>query len=233
VTRILIAEDDPRVSSFLERGLSASGFSTIVVHDGEHARALALTGEFDLMILDMGLPKRDGFLVLQELRSRMPRLPILVLTGRSDRDAALCLEHGAEDYMTKPFEFAELLARVRARSRNDSNGGSDGPLVLRAGAIRLDLRTRRATVGERTVDLTTREFALVETLLRHADQVLSREQILSHVWGYSFDPGSNVVNVYVNSLRKKLGPEIIETVRGAGYRLRARPEPARPAPAEA
>jgi DNA-binding response OmpR family regulator len=191
----------------------------VIVDDGVRAQALGLTDEFDLLILDIGLPEQEGLAVLEELRSRGKSLPVLVLTGRSDRDAATCLEYGADDYMTKPFEFAELLARVRARLRKN---GRHEPAVVQAGSVRLDLMTRRATVGERMVDLTTREFALLETLLRHADQVLSREQLLSHVWGYSFEPGSNVVNVYVNSLRKKLGADVIETVRGAGYRLRGR-----------
>ncbi|MGH2451004.1 MAG: response regulator transcription factor [Candidatus Limnocylindria bacterium] len=219
MARILIAEDDPRISSFLEKGLKASGFSTVVADDGELAQALGLTQDFDLLILDLGLPEQEGLLVLQELRSRGKKLPVLVLTGRRDRDAATCLEHGADDYMTKPFEFAELLARVRARLRGN---GTEEATVLHAGPVRLDLKTRRATVGEKTEHLTAREFALLETLLRHADQVLSREQLLSHVWGYSFDPGTNVVNVYVNALRKKLGADVIETVRGAGYRLRGR-----------
>jgi DNA-binding response OmpR family regulator len=219
MARILIAEDDPRISSFLEKGLRASGYSTVVVDDGVRTQMLALTDEFDLLILDIGLPEQEGLLVLQALRARGSNLSVLVLTGRSDRDAATCLEYGADDYMTKPFEFAELLARVRVRLRKN---GVEDATVLRAGSIQLDLRTRRATVGERTVDLTTREFGLLETLLRHTDQVLSREQLLSHVWGYSFEPGSNVVNVYVNALRKKLGADVIETVRGAGYRLRGR-----------
>ena len=218
MSRVLIVEDEQRFASFLEKGLRANGFSTFLADNGEKAQSLGLTGEFDLLILDMGLPQREGFHVLQELRSRGKTLPVLVLTGRSERDVVMCLEAGADDYMRKPFEFEELLARVRTRLRVT---GTAEPNVLRAGELRLDLRSRRATVGDRTVDLTAREFALLETLLRHAGQVLSREQLLSHVWGYSFDPGSNVVDVYVNSLRKKLSGDIIETVRGAGYRLRA------------
>jgi DNA-binding response OmpR family regulator len=219
VARILIAEDDPLIGSFLERGLRANGYSTFLADDGEQAQRLGLTEEFDLLILDMGLPMREGFHVLQELRSRGNTVPVLVLTGRSERDVVMCLEAGADDYMRKPFHFEELLARVRTRLRGT---GTEQQYVLSAGDVRLDLRTRRATIGDRTVDLTAREFALLDTLLRHADQVLSREQLLSHVWGYSFDPTSNVVDVYVNSLRKKLGPGVIETLRGAGYRLRTR-----------
>jgi DNA-binding response OmpR family regulator len=216
VSRILIAEDDPLIGSFVEKGLRASGYSTFLVDDGERAQALGLTDSFDLLILDMGLPGRDGLQVLKGIRSRGSNLPVLVLTGRRERDAVTCLEAGADDYMMKPFHFDELLARVRTRLRST---GTEEAHVLSAGAIRLDLMTRRVTVAGRPVELTSREFALLETFLRHADQVLSREQLLSHVWGYFFDPSTNLVNVYVNNLRKKLGAEIIETVRGAGYRL--------------
>jgi DNA-binding response OmpR family regulator len=219
VARILIAEDDPLIGSFIEKGLRAAGFSTFLADDGEKAQGLSLTDEFDLMILDMGLPGREGFHVLQELRARGKTLPVLVLTGRRERDAVACLEAGADDYMKKPFAFEELLARVRTRLRSS---GTEQPQVLSAGGVRLDLKTRRATKDERTVELTAREFALLETFLRHRDQVLSREQLLSHVWGYSFDPTTNLVNVYVNSLRNKLGADIIETVRGVGYRFRGR-----------
>jgi DNA-binding response OmpR family regulator len=221
VARILIAEDDPLIGSFVEKGLRANGFSTLVVDDGERAQALSLTDSFDLLVLDMGLPAREGLEVIRELRKRGSTLPILVLTGRRERDAVTCLEAGADDYMTKPFHFDELLARVRTRLRTP---GTDEPNSLSAGELRLDVRTRRATVGGRSVELTAREFALLETFLRHADQVLSREQLLSQVWGYFFDPGTNLVNVYVNNLRKKLGPDIIQTVRGAGYRLRREPQ---------
>jgi DNA-binding response OmpR family regulator len=219
VARILIAEDDPLIGSFIEKGLRAHGFSTFLADDGEKAQALSLTDEFDLLILDMGLPGREGFHVLQELRARGKTVPVLVLTGRRERDAVTCLEAGADDYMKKPFAFEELLARVRTRLRNP---GTEQAQVLSAGEVRLDLMTRRATIRERTVDLTAREFALLETFVRHGEQVLSREQLLSRVWGYSFDPTTNLVNVYVNSLRKKLGADAIETVRGVGYRFRGR-----------
>lgn len=219
MARILIAEDDPLISAFLEKGFRANGFSTLVADDGEQALSLGLTDEFDLLLLDIGLPQKEGFHVLQELRARGKTIPVVVLTGRSERDVVACLEAGADDYMRKPFRLEELLARVRARLRTR---GSKEAQVLKAGDVRLDLKTRRATVGDRTVQLTAREFALLETLLCHADQVLSREQLLSHVWGYYFDSTTNLVNVYVNSLRKKLGPDAIETVRGVGYRVPGR-----------
>jgi DNA-binding response OmpR family regulator len=219
VARILIAEDDPLIGAFLEKGLRANGYSTFLADDGEKAQSLSLTDEFDLLILDMGLPQREGFQVLQDLRSRGKKLPVLVLTGRSERDVVMCLKAGADDYMRKPFHFDELLARVQTRLRST---GTPETNVLEAGDVRVDLRSRRTTVNGRSVELTAREFALLETLLRHAGQVLSRGQLLSNVWGYSFDPTSNVVDVYVNSLRKKLGGDVIETVRGAGYRLQTR-----------
>ena len=219
MARILIAEDDPLIGAFLEKGLKANGYSTFLADNGERAQSLSLTDEFDLLILDMGLPQREGFHVLQELRSRGKTIPVLVLTGRSERDVVMCLEAGADDYMRKPFQFEELLARVQTRLRTTGTAEAN---VLKAGDVRLDLRSRRATVRDQTVDLTAREFALLETLLRNAGQVLSRGQLLSHVWGYSFDPTSNVVDVYVNSLRKKLGGDVVEPVRGAGYRLHTR-----------
>lgn len=216
--RILIAEDEVRIASFLEKGLRASGFSTTTVGDGRAASAMARDADFELMVLDLGLPGRDGLDVLEEIRRRGERLPVVVLTARDavpDRVAGL--ERGADDYVTKPFSFEELLARVRARLRDQ---GSSEPMVLASGDLELDLRTRRAKAAGREVELTAREFGLTETFLRHPGQVLSREQLLSHVWGYDFDPGSNVVEVYVRYLRKKLGEGRIETVRGMGYRLR-------------
>jgi DNA-binding response OmpR family regulator len=220
VARILIAEDDPRIAETLERGLTAHGYTTLLADDGEKAQSLSLTDSFDLLILDMGLPAREGFHVLQELRSRGKTLPVLVLTGRSERDVVACLEAGADDYMRKPFDFDELLARVRIRLRSSRRAAA--PNVLTAGGVKLDLRSRRATVGDKTVPLTTREFALLEMLLRHAGQILSRKQLLAHGWGPSFDPSSNVIDVGINSLRKKLGADVVETVRGAGYRLPTR-----------
>jgi two-component system copper resistance phosphate regulon response regulator CusR len=217
LARILIAEDEHRIASFLEKGLRANGFVTAVVADGHAAASAARDDSFDLLILDLALPGQDGMEALTEIRRRGDRLPVIVLTAREAvRDRVAGLERGADDYVTKPFSFEELLARIRVRLRD---GGGEELTMLRAGDLVLDLRTRRASVGSRAVELTAREYALLEMFLRHSDQVLSREQLLSHVWGYDFDPGSNIVDVYVRYLRKKLGTSVIETVRGMGYRL--------------
>jgi len=219
MTRILIAEDEARIVAFLEKGLRANGFSTTAVADGIEAAEIARDAAFDLLILDLGLPGLDGREVLRQVRARGDRLPIIILTARDGvSDTVAGFEGGADDYVTKPFRFEELLARIRARLRDDV---TTEPTVLEAGGVTLDLRTRRARVGGRWAELTAREFALAETFLRHPDQVLSREQLLSHVWGYDFEPDSNVVEVYVRYLRRKLGADSIETVRGMGYRFRA------------
>ena len=217
MARILIAEDEPRISAFIDKGLSANGFAVTVVADGPSAYDYAITGGFDLMILDIGLPGMDGFSVLRKLRAEQNLIPVIVLTARDTvQDTVAGLEGGADDYMPKPFRFEELLARVRVRL---TSGRPTELTVLSYGGLHLDLRTRRAKIGDRTVDLSAREFALAETFLRHPGQVLSREQLLSHVWGYDFDPGSNVVDVYVRYLRRKLGTERFTTLRGMGYRL--------------
>lgn len=219
MSRILIAEDDVHIASFVGKGLRAAGYSTEHVADGETALMMAREGGFDMVVLDIGLPSMDGFTVLRQLRGEGVSTPVVVLTARdSVRDTVAGLEGGANDYMTKPFQFAELLARVRLRLQDDVSIGAESSLVLRD--LSLDLRSRRAQIGERVVDLTAREFALLEVFLRHADQVLSREQILGQVWGNDFDPASNVVDVYVRALRSKIGAERVETVRGMGYRLR-------------
>jgi two-component system copper resistance phosphate regulon response regulator CusR len=218
VYRILIAEDEPRIASFVQKGLSASGFVPTVVADGDTALGYALTGHFDLVVLDIGLPGKDGFTVLRALRAARVSTPLIILTARdSVRDTVAGLEGGADDYMTKPFRFEELLARIRLRLRTASR--DPDVTVLHSGALSLDLRTRRARVDARTIELTAREFMLLELFMRHPGQVLSREQVLSHVWGYDFDPGSNIVDVYVRALRRKLGAERITTVRGMGYAL--------------
>lgn len=217
MARVLIAEDEPRISSFIEKGLSANGFAVTVVADGVAAYEYAVTGGFDLLVLDIGLPELDGFAVLRRLRQERNAIPVIVLTARdSVQDTVAGLEGGADDYMPKPFRFEELLARVRLRL---TSSRAAELTVLAYGGLQLDLRTRRADVGGQTVDLSAREFALAETFLRHPGQVLSREQLLSHVWGYDFDPNSNVVDVYVRYLRRKLGTDRFVTLRGMGYRL--------------
>jgi DNA-binding response OmpR family regulator len=217
VNRILIAEDEQRLSAFLEKGLRAAGFTTTVVGDGASAVAVARDEDFDLLILDLGLPALDGMTVLRTLRGQGRRLPVLILSARDEvEDKVAGLELGADDYLTKPFRFEELLARVRARLRTE---GTREETELHHGALSLDLRRRTASIGGRTVELSAREFTMLEVFLRHAGQVLSREQLLSHVWGYQHDPGSNVVDVYVGYLRRKLGGTVIATVRGVGYML--------------
>ena len=217
MSSILIIEDEERISSFVDKGLRAAGYSATIVANGTDGLAYALTGEYDLVLLDIGLPGLDGFAVLERIRAHSTSLPVILLTARTSvADTVAGLDGGANDYMPKPFKFDELLARVRSRLRD---AGAVVESALQHGDLALDLRTRRATVGDRTVDLSAREFALAEEFLRHPDQVLSREQLLSRVWGFDFDPGSNVVDVYVRYLRGKLGAERIETVRGMGYRL--------------
>ncbi|WBQ06581.1 response regulator transcription factor [Kribbella sp. CA-293567] len=218
--RILIAEDEERIASFVERGLRGNGFVTTVVGDGETAYSEAVSGSYDLLVLDIGLPRVDGFTVLRRLREARVTMPVVILTARdSVGDTVAGLESGADDYLAKPFAFEELLARIRLRLRSDGTGTADTN-VLQVGDLGLDLRTRRATVDGRSVDLTAREFLLAEVFCRHPDQVLTREQLLSQVWGFDFDPGSNVVDVYIRYLRRKLGQDRIQTIRGMGYRLK-------------
>jgi two-component system, OmpR family, response regulator QseB len=217
VNRILIVEDEPRISAFIEKGLNANGFTTSVTPSGNDGLVLARGGDFDLLILDIGLPDKDGLDVLRELRERDKALPVIILTARDGvAEKVQGLEGGADDYVTKPFSFEELLARIRVQLRDDR---APEQTILEAGDVALDLRTRRVHVGGRDVELTAREFVLAETFFRHPGQVLSREQLLSHVWGYDYDPGSNIVDVYVGYLRKKIGDERIKTMRGMGYRL--------------
>ncbi|MEI8413024.1 MULTISPECIES: response regulator transcription factor [unclassified Kribbella] len=217
MNRILIAEDEERIASFVERGLRSNGFVTTVVGDGETAYQEGSSGAYDLLILDIGLPRVDGFTVLRRLREARVTMPVVILTARdSVRDTVAGLEGGADDYIAKPFAFEELLARVRLRLRSE---GTPDANILQVGDLSLDLRTRRALVNGDTVELTAREFLLAEVFCRHPDQVLSREQLLSQVWGFDFDPGSNVVDVYIRYLRRKLGSDRIQTVRGMGYRL--------------
>src|SRR5690606_21891938 len=217
MNRVLIAEDEPRIAAFLEKGLRAAGYTTAVVTNGVDAAARARSEDVDLLILDLGLPGQDGLAALAQIRQRGERLPVIVLTARDAvPDRVTGLDLGADDYLTKPFSFEERLARIRARLRTP---GRANQTTLVAGNLRLDLVRRTATVGGREVELTAREFLLAETLARHPGQVLSREQLLDRVWGLSHDPGSNVVDVYVGYLRRKLGPDLIQTVRGMGYRM--------------
>ena len=221
MARILIAEDEARLASFLEKGLRSSGFTTTVVGDGIAAAAAAYDEDFDLLILDLGLPGKDGLQVLRELRESGRRMPVIILTARDDTgDRVAGLEAGADDYIGKPFHFEELLARVRARLRGDGGGAASEDRIA-VGQVGLDLRTRWASVRGEQVELSAREFELLRTFLEHPNQVLSREQLLAHVWGYDYDPGSNVVDVYVGYLRRKLGSRHFDTVRGIGYRYKS------------
>lgn len=217
MSRFLIVEDEARIASFIARGLGAAGYTSQVEASGRYAVDLALSEEFDLVLLDVGLPDIDGFEVLAQIRGRGCDVPVIMLTARTAvADRVAGLEGGADDYMPKPFSLEELLARIRLRLRDVRQPEA---LVLRHGDVELDLRSRKARVGDAEVDLSAREFTLAETLLRHPGQVLTRQQLLDDVWGYDFDPGSNVVDVYVRYLRVKLGADLIETVRGVGYRL--------------
>ena len=224
MARILIVEDEARIASFVAKGLRAEGHLATVAGDGPSGLDHALSGDFDLMVLDIGLPGLDGFEVLDQLRSQGSRMPVIVLTARdSVTDTVSALEGGADDYMPKPFRFAELIARIRLRLRQAQGGDGGGTRedAVEAGGVLLDLRTRRATVRDKQVDLSAREFTLAEIFMLNAGQVLSREQLLDHVWGFDFDPGSNVVDVYVGYLRRKFGADTITTVRGMGYRFNA------------
>ena len=224
MNRILIAEDEPRIASFLEKGLRARGYTTTVCGTAAETLDMAVSGEFDLLILDLGLPDRDGAELLRELREYDRKVAVIVLTARDTvSDTVLALETGADDYVTKPFRFDELVARIRARLREER---APEARVLRVGDATLDVVSRRLEAGGRRHDLTAREFALAEFFFRHPGQVLSREQILSHIWGYDYEPDSNIVEVYVGYLRRKLGSQRISTVRGMGYRLESETEPA-------
>lgn len=223
MSQILIAEDESRIASFLEKGLRENGFGTIVAGDGELALLLARTGGFDLLILDLGLPRIHGTEVLRRLRAEGFTLPVIILSARDAVDDRVAgLEGGANDYVTKPFAFSELLARVRLRLRDGTPEPEPGQSAteLQAAGLVLDLRTRRVSGEGVAADLTAREYTLMETFMRNPDQVLSRGQLLERVWGLDFDPNSNVVDVFVRALRTKIGAERIQTVRGMGYRLR-------------
>ncbi|MEG3847191.1 response regulator transcription factor [Microcoleus sp. herbarium19] len=220
MNRILIVEDNPRITDFLETGLQAHGFTTAIVKSGRAAIEMSDSQYFDLLLLDLGLPDIDGLAVIRELRGRGEYLPVIVLTARDGvEDTVTALEGGADDYITKPFRFEELLARIRVQLRNQYLPKIKEETKLRINNITLDMITRQIWVEGSLVNLTNREFILAEVFLRHPMQVMSREQLLDRVWGYDYAPGSNIVDVYIKNLRKKLGGDYIETVRGMGYRF--------------
>jgi len=219
---ILVVEDEKKVASFIQRGLEAEHYTVDVAYDGEAGLVRVFDGNYDLLILDVMLPKRDGLSVLREVRRHKLNLPVLLLTARDTvADKVAGLDRGADDYLTKPFAFEELLARVRALLRR----GTPMPApVLALADLRLDLVTRQVTRAGRRIDLTAKEFALLEFFLRQPGRVLSRTLIAQHVWGVDFDTFTNVIDVYVNYLRKKIDtdfePKLLHTVRGAGYVLK-------------
>ena len=218
MSNILVIEDSERIASFIVKGLQSHGYQVTHTTNGEDALKLTGAAEFDLVILDIGLPGMDGFAVLEQLRGSGNEVPVIVLTARDSVDNTVAsFEGGADDYMSKPFSFEELLARVRRRISTPGEVVTE--TILSHKQISLDLRTRRVSVAGTEFDLTAREFTMLEFFLRHAGQVLSREQILSRVWGFDHDPGSNVVDVYIRYLRQKLGNDAVQTVRGMGYRL--------------
>ncbi len=216
--QVLVVEDEPGLRDFLRGGLEAEGYSVLTAHDGPTGLSIARTADVACVVLDLGLPGMSGEEVLVQLRSVRPTLPVIVLTARDGiHDRVRNLDAGADDYMVKPFSLAELTARIRARLRTPTQEAAS---LLEVGAVRLDLRRRIAEVDSRDVHLTTREFGLVETFMRHPGHVLSQQQLLAQVWGQYFESvSSNVVEVAVRSIRRKLGEGVVETVRGAGYRF--------------
>lgn len=218
VGRVLVIDDEPRIVDFVSRALTAEGFRVDGAHDGIRALELARTGRYELVVLDLLLPHLDGMSVLQGLMETRPDQRVLILSALSDVETKVkCLEFGASDYLSKPFSLAELIARVRARLRQPSAGPRHR--FIHDGRLTLDLTRRVAEVDERRVTLSEREFLVLEHLMREKGEVCSRPRLLAAVWGYSFDPGSNVVDVCVGRLRAKLGGDVIETVRNVGYRF--------------
>src|SRR5687768_14948334 len=216
MVHVLLIEDDSRIRQIVERGLGARGFTMSSAPDGATGARLARTLDIDLILLDLVLPDISGVEVLEEVRSVKPRLPVIALTALDDLGSKITgLDAGADDYVTKPFSVDELAARIRARLRWD---GED-QTVLRSGPLSLDLVAHRALLDGKEVHLSARELSLLATFMRHMGNVLSRDQLLSQVWDIDFDPGSNVVDVHVSALRRKIGPGFIETVRGLGYRF--------------
>ena len=215
--KLLVVEDEARIAAFLEKGLTTHGYAVEWASTGAEALRLGAAPDVALVILDLKLPDIDGLKVLAGLRERGATVPVLILSARADvEDRVRGLDLGADDYLPKPFAFDELLARVRARLRP----GPAGAGLLRAGGIYLDELTREVTVGGRTVSLSDREFSLLRAFVSHPRRIFSRRELLAMAWGMDFDPQTNLVDVYVGYLRRKLGETVIETVRGAGYRLR-------------
>jgi two-component system, OmpR family, copper resistance phosphate regulon response regulator CusR len=221
--QILVIEDEARILAFVARALKADGWTVGVAEDGRKGLAWALAHPYDLVVLDLLLPGIDGFTLLRQLREQKPDLPVLILSARSDLQSRLHgFALGADDYLIKPFSLDELLARVRVRLRRRPPQSVGDAYMLHAGRLMLDLATREARIGTQVSELTDGEFRLLHFLLEHPGQVLSRQQLLADVWGYDFDPRSNVVDVSIRRLRRKLGPDApIETVRNVGYRLAA------------
>lgn len=222
--QILLAEDSTRIASFISKGLEAHGYSVSHVGDGAVVIPALNKGSFDLLVLDIGLPNKDGLAILEELRGTGNEIPVIVLTARDSIDATLAsFQGGADDFMPKPFSFDELLARIERRIRTTiPNSSKSSSSFLSAGSVTLDLLTRHVLSDGQDIELTAREFKILELLLINAGQILSREQLLSRVWGLDHDPESNVVDVYIRYLRQKLGFDSIETVRGRGYRFRTK-----------
>lgn len=219
---ILVAEDSSRIASFIVKGLTANGFDVSHISDGSQVLPEIKSKDYSLLILDLGLPNREGLSILEELRGTGNEIPVIVLTARDSVETTIAsFQGGADDFMSKPFSFEELLARVKARiklKQNTSNPVKESSTLVR-GNISLDVLSRKVQVGTEEHDLTAREFVMLEIFLRNPGQVISREQLLDRVWGFDHDPGSNVVDVYIRYLRKKLGADAIQTVRGSGYRL--------------
>ena len=215
---VLVVQDEAAVASFIKRGLEAEGFAVRTARDGADGLEMSKSLDFDLIVLDLDLPTVTGDEILSRLRATGSSVPVIVLTANDAISRRVdVLNAGADDFVTRPCSFAELLARIRARLRTADQTVST---TVSHGRVTIDLNTREAHIGGRAVELTPREFALLETLMHHAGQVLSQPQLLDQVWGYDRGPSSNVVEVYVGYLRKKLRPDVVETVRGAGYRFR-------------